>query len=272
MTSYRYTLLPILALALLFLSSCKRNFQYSVLEVKPLTRNMNLKAIERIQELVPKDTFSFLFISDTQIAYAELQDFVEFANNNLSLDSISFVLHGGDYSDYGANFEFNLYYDDIRKLKFPVVGVIGNHDMLGNGSEVYRRYFGPDDFTFNFGSTKFIAFNSNSREASFDGTLPNLNWIKSQQHSDEDIKNIIYLAHVPPYSSDFDPNIQMPYAELLANESRSLLSLHGHTHTYLFDQPYDDGMNYLVAPSLISRSFILVTVEGNTAHQRLITF
>lgn len=267
----RVTLLLLIA-AILFFSACKRNFQYSVLEVKPLARNMNQKAIEQIQELTPTDTFSFLFISDTQIAYDELEEFVEFANRKYSLDSVSFVLHGGDFSDYGANFEYNLYYDDIRKLKFPIVGVIGNHDMLGNGREVYRRYFGHENFSFTFGSTKFIAFNSNSREVSFDGTVPNLDWIKSEQAVNNEVKNIIYLSHVPPYSPDFDPDKLEAYTALLAHNSKSLLSLHGHTHTYRFDQPFNDGVDYLVAPSLISRSFILVHVKGNTIQQHLINY
>lgn len=115
----RYSGFLLLFLIVFLTISCKRNFQYSVLEVRPLAKNLNAKALEQIRQLPQKDTFSFLVISDTQIAYDELQRFVKHANKLDDRDQIAFVLHGGDFTDYGANFEYNLYYDDIKKTKAP---------------------------------------------------------------------------------------------------------------------------------------------------------
>ncbi|MFD1768251.1 metallophosphoesterase family protein [Sphingobacterium suaedae] len=248
--------------------ACKRNFQYSVLEVKPLANNLNNKAIAKITALAPKDTFSFLVISDTQIAYDELEDFVKHANTRSS-DSIAFVLHGGDFTDYGANFEYNLYYDDIRKLKFPVVATIGNHDMLGNGREIYRRYFGTEEFTFEYGSTAFVVFNSNSRELAFDGSLPNLNWLEQQINTLRHKKNIIYLSHISPVSYDFDQQKTTALASLFAQATNTRLSIHGHTHTFEHTKPFSDGVPYLVAPTLLKRSYVQVNVADTiiTVHE-----
>lgn len=259
MATLRYVSFLILLIFSLLFGSCKRNFQYAVLEVKPLATDLNNKAIAHINKLTPKDTFSFLVISDTQIAYDELEAFVKHANSEHQ-DSIAFVLHGGDFTDYGANFEYNLYYDDIRKLKFPVVGTIGNHDMLGNGREIFRRYFGPEDFTFAFGNTAFIVFNSNSREVAFDGTVPNIDWLKQCSELAGQKKNVIYLSHIAPISFDFDQRKTKELAALLAATPNTRLSIHGHSHSFEYTELFEDGVPYLVAPTLLKRSYVKVTV------------
>lgn len=252
-----------IVISLLSLSSCKRNFQYSVLEVKPLANNLNDKAIESIGKLIPKDTFSFLVISDTQIAYDELEEFVDHANQ-ISTDSVAFVLHGGDFTDYGANFEYNLYYDDIKKLKFPVVATIGNHDMLGNGRTIFSRYFGSEETSFSYGKTAFIVFNSNSRELAFDGSIPNLNTIQQriEQHADKD--NIIFLSHISPVSFDFDQTKTKTLAAMFASTPNARLSIHGHSHSFDYSILFDDGFPYVVAPTLLKRSYVKVRVSGKT--------
>lgn len=251
---------------LLLLTGCKKAFQYSLLEVRPLARDLNIKAIEQISSRPQKSTFTFLVISDTQIALGELKDFVKYANKHYQDDEIAFVLHGGDITDFGANYEYNDYYNDIKKLKFPNISAIGNHDMLGNGSEIYRKYFGPDNFTFRYGNNTFIVFNSNSRERGFDGTLPNEEWLAQQiKNTDtEQTDNIFFLSHVPPMSTDFDPNKVDSFTKMLADTDNARLSIHGHTHVFLYDEPYSDGMQYLVAPSLEKRSFIEITVQHQT--------
>lgn len=246
----------------LFLGSCKRNFQYSVLEVRPYENDLNNKAIAAIKELPPKDTFSFLVISDTQIAYDELQDFVEHANG-LSEDSIAFVLHGGDYTDYGANFEYNFYYDEIKKLKFPIVGTIGNHDMLGNGRYIYRKFLGSEEFTFEYGNTAFVVFNSNSREVAFDGSIPNLPWLEQTVNSLKQKKNIVYLSHISPQNSDYDQRMAERHKNIVLEQSNSRLSLHGHTHSYEYYET-EGGFKYVVVPTILKRSYVKVDVADTT--------
>lgn len=253
----------IIILLPLLLGACKRNFQYSILEVRPYSSDLNNKAISSIKKLAPQDTFSFLIISDTQIAYDELQDFVKYANE-IPDDSIAFVLHGGDFTDYGASFEYNFYYDEIRKLKFPIVGTIGNHDILGNGRYIYRKLFGPEDFTFEYGNTAFIVFNSNSREVAFDGSVPNLPWLENTTHSFRHKRNVIYLSHISPLSGDYDQRKTEAQSALVAQHGNTRLSIHGHSHSFEYTEPFDDGVKYVVAPTILKRSYVKVTVADNT--------
>lgn len=259
---YRLSIKWFIILLPLFFGACKRNFQYSVLEVRPTASDQNNKAITSIEKLTPKDTFSFLVISDTQIAYNELQDFVKYANK-IPDDSISFLLHGGDFTDYGANFEYNFYYDEIHKLKFPVVGTIGNHDMLGNGRYIYRKLLGPEEFTFTYGNTAFVVFNSNSREVSFDGSLPDLPWLEKTIHTLRDKKNIIYLSHISPLHPDYDQRMTEKQVDLITQQSNSRLSIHGHTHSFDYRESAE-GLKYVVAPTLQKRSYVKVDIADTT--------
>lgn len=254
-----YILVAIIFICIL--NSCNRNFQFSVLEVKPLDRNINQKAIVRLKQIAPRDSFSFLVISDTQVAYNELEEFVSHANKNYTEDSIVFILHGGDFTDYGANFEYNLYYDDAKDLKFPVIGAIGNHDMLSNGREIFRKLFGQENFSFTYGDNKFIVFNTNGREVGFNSLLPDLTWLKQEVENTSE-NNIFYLAHVSPMSHDFDPTLRAEYVETLASNKKTRLSIHGHTHSYEYDTPYNDGVPYVVAPTLQKRQYVKVSVMG----------
>lgn len=260
-----YILLALLS-SILILSGCKKAFQYSLLEVRPLAFGLHAKAIEKIKNLPQKDVFSFLVISDTQIALDELEDFVEMANAKYQDEEIAFVLNGGDLTDFGANYEYNNYYTEIKKLKFPVINTIGNHDMLGNGVEIYSQYFGPENFTFTYGNSHFVVFNSNSRERGFDGSLPDVAWIKNQLQTTESVaaKNVFFLSHVSPFSSDFNPHQIDDLTTLFASNPNTRLSMHGHTHQFYHEEHYQDGVDYLVAPSLEKRLYIEIRVQGET--------
>lgn len=248
---------------LILLTSCKKTFQFSLLEARPNARDLNIAGIEKINQLSVKDTFTFAVISDTQVGYDELEGFVKHINQ-FPDDSLTFVLHAGDFTDYGANFEFNAYEEVIRDLKFPVVGVIGNHDMLGNGTYIYQKMFGPENFTFTYGKNIFIFQNSNARETAFDGKTPDLDWLTQTVKEIPLSNNVFYVAHVPPFSLDFDKSLEMDYVGIQSSIPNSRLGIYGHHHNYALSDYYDNGMEYLIAPTILHEYYILVRVEGNT--------
>lgn len=256
-----YIYLSITIISMLSIS-CKRQFEYSVLEVRPLAKEVNQANIDKINALSPKDTFTFFFISDTQVAYDQLQRFVKMVNR-LPKDSVAFVLNGGDVADYGTNFEYDYYYDNIKKLSIPILTVIGNHDMLGNGRELYKQYFGPENFSFTYGDTGFILFNSNSREVAFDGSLPNLPWLETEIKKMENKRNLIYISHIAAGDFDYDQTKKEKHGELISNAQNSRLSLHGHTHSYSTKQVFKDGIPHVITATLRKRSFVRVVVQGN---------
>lgn len=245
---------------LFFLVSCKKNIEFSPHEVRVRSsqQNLNAKNIERLQQTKAPEQFRFIVTGDSQRFYEEQEKFVRAVN---ARDDISFVVINGDITDFGESKEFGWVADRISQLDVPFIGVIGNHDMLGNGKMVYNKMFGPDNFSFTFGGCKFVCLNTNSREHGFDGSLPDLDWLEQQLADAGNYRQVFVISHVPPFNVDFDSKLSRPFASLLAN-SGVHLSIHGHEHQYSLSQPYGDGVQYLVTGYMHQRHYVVVTVNN----------
>ena len=93
-----------------------------------------------------KDTIRFVLMGDTQRSYDETEDFVKHINTKK--DSIDFIIHGGDYTEFGMKKEYEWAVDILSKLDIPYVGLIGNHDVIGNGDQVFNKLFGREIFLY----------------------------------------------------------------------------------------------------------------------------
>ena len=226
--------------------------------VRPDEKDLNKQNIEKISQLEIKPAFNFVLLGDTQRFYEELEDFVTHIN---STDSVAFVLLCGDLVDFGLNTEYNWIASKLRKLRIPYVSVIGNHDMVANGRKIFHEMFGPDNFVFSYGSNKFICINTNSREFDFNGSVPDLSWLSQELNNDSSFNNIFILSHVPPFSIDFDKNLEPAFTGLLAAQPKVRVSLHGHEHRFSLSYPYPGGLPYLVAAAAEKRSYVMISVN-----------
>lgn len=243
------------------LISCDGLFQYNPNQIvlKDNERDLTAKNIAKIKQLSAKDTVRFILMGDSQRWYDETSDFVKSANKQRD---ISFVLHAGDISDFGITKEFEWVNEIMLKLNFPYLTVIGNHDIVANGPDAYAKMYGPLDYSFEFGDNKFVFVNTNSREYAFDGTTPNLPWLRSELTNNPGNKNIVVVAHVPPFDADFDKNLEQEYADILA-KSGVKFTLYGHQHAFKDGQYYNDGVHYYVTTSMGARGYIVVTTWKN---------
>jgi 3',5'-cyclic-AMP phosphodiesterase len=255
----------IVTLLALSLVSCKDLFQYSPNEVRleEHEKNLNQKNIQKIRALNPKENFRFILIGDSQRFYEEVDDFVASVN---TLDDVAFVVLAGDITDFGLNREYRWMAERLNKLKMPYVGVIGNHDMLANGSEVYKQMFGEENFSFTYAGTKIVCLNTCSNERGFDGTIPNIPWLTKELTDTLGYDNAFVVSHMPPFDVGFDKRMEQSYAQLMSSNKRIRMSLHGHQHTASRTSPYGDGFEYLVVGSMNKRSYFVVSVGEKGAH------
>lgn len=245
---------------LLSLVGCKDLFQYSPKEVRldDEETNINLKNIPRIEALPSRDTLKFILIGDTQRFYDQVESFVAAVNKR---NDISFVVLAGDISDFGLNKEFKWVHRELKKLKMPYIGVIGNHDMLSNGRLIFNKLYGPENFSFSCNGTRFVCLNTNSREVGFDGSIPNLSWLDTELKQAASYTNAFVISHVPPFSkADFDSDLELPYAARLAYNKNVRASLHAHDHTTKRLRPYNDGLEYFVIGTINKRTYAVVKV------------
>lgn len=132
--------------------------------------DVNRRNIERIETATyGKEEIRFAVISDTQRWYDETEDAVEALNRR---DDLDFVLHTGDMSDFGLKLEFEKQRDILSGLKVPFVCLLGNHDCLATGLDVFRKIFGTEDFAFTAGNVRFLCLNTNALEFDYSSAYP----------------------------------------------------------------------------------------------------
>lgn len=134
--------------------------------------------------------FKIAAFGDTHTDYDNLQRSIDAIN---ARDDIAFALIVGDMTNNGLLQEFEWAYDVYRRLDVPFFTVIGNHDTLGHGASIYREMYGPYDYSFHYGGTKFVLFNSNTLE--FEGNAPNRDWLSAQVLDRGGAEGVILVAH-----------------------------------------------------------------------------
>jgi 3',5'-cyclic-AMP phosphodiesterase len=254
---------------LIFLQACDA-FEYSPNQVYDKTSQvaLNAKNLALLNSQPKDDTITIAFVGDSQRFYDELTLFIDTVNN---LPDIDFILLAGDISDFGLLEEFELINEKLADLSKPYIGVVGNHDVVARGEEVYERMFGPLNFSFSYGGVKFIAHNTNGKEY-FTGDVPDINWLSSQLIKSDSAKYFVTVSHVPPFSSDFDENLIGRYTTLFSETPGLLISLHGHTHSFKDSIPYNDGVRYMTTHSFEKRSFVLLKIYNGEITYKLIDY
>ncbi len=241
----------------LLLYSCISYSPYEI-DVDAGDRNMNDKNIQQLQSNGRTgDTAVFAFFGDTQRFYDETNRIVQQINKD---PRVEFTLISGDLTDFGLNLEFEEILDVLKRLNTPFLTVIGNHDILYNGEFIYQEMFGDLNYSFKYKDFKFIMINTNSREYEFNGKVPNIDWLNQELSDTSDYKNAIIVSHIAPFDRDFDSNLEIPFAETLVDWDKTILSLHGHNHTYSEYQPYPGGVTYLTSYSTGKGHYLIVKI------------
>lgn len=219
------------------------------------------KNVEAIELSEYSDTLKFAMITDTQRWYDDTYDAVKAINRR---NDISFVIHCGDISDFGATKEFVWQRDILQKLRYPYVCIIGNHDFLGTGESAYRYIFGETDFAFTAAGTRFVCMNTNALEKEDAGHVPNFNFLENELNSlDADVKQTIVAIHAQPFSEQFNNNAMHRFHDKIKEFPNLLCILSGHGHSLRDKVLFDDGIRYIMAPCIHERCYLLFTVTDN---------
>ena len=234
-------------------------------------KNLNEKNILLIEEkLKDKKSFRFAFISDTQRWYDETKEVVADINKRTDID---FVIHGGDISDFGATHEFILQRDIMSGFHMPWVALLGNHDCLGTGEDVYKEIWGKPNFYFHAGNVLFICLNTNCMEYDYSEPIPDFSYLENlMKNLPEGIERTIVVMHVPPFDREFNNNVAHVFQLYLKGFPNLLFCMNGHAHRYEINEFFDDGILYYQTPSAKKRSYIVFTMTENGYEHELIEY
>ena len=263
--------LPIWVLTILLLHSC------DMLELHPYDayvrgeKNLNKKNIKLIEEnLKDKKSFRFAFISDTQRWYDETEAMVENINKRKDID---FVIHGGDISDFGATHEFIMQRDIMQHFNMPWLALLGNHDCLGTGEDVYKEVWGNPNFYFCVGNVLFIRLNTNCLEYDYSEPVPDFSFLENlMKNLPKEVEKTIAVMHVPPFDMEFNNNVANVFQLYLKEFPNLQFCMNGHAHNYQINEFFNDSVLYYQTPCAKDRSYIVFTLTEDGYEHELIEF
>ncbi|MBU2645048.1 metallophosphoesterase [bacterium] len=204
--------------------------------------------------------FKVALIADSQRHPEDLDTVIELISNRR--EEIDFILFLGDLTDAGLEMEFDWVCKILKKTDLPFFAVIGNHDLLNYGEEIWRGVFGPLDYSLSFLGTKFILFNSNKMESS---GAPNLAFIKAQAKIEpgETRFHTIAGAHVPPSDGSIFNSAESKAIKDTFMESGIHVSIHGHLHksSYTYDETRD--LYQYIISRLENNKYGILTITRN---------
>jgi len=200
-----------------------------------------------------KDHFKVAIVSDTHQWPEDLQDTVEIINRD---DSIDFMLLVGDLVETGIKQEFEWTCKALSHLNKPVVSIIGNHDALSYGKEIWLDVFGPYDFSFTYQNTKFIAYNDNKYEFN---NVPSRDWLAEQAKLDDgEVRNhTIGVSHSAPWDSD-------PGLSQHLKDSGFDHMLHGHQQKFDYWQFSETQLPHFINADNRGSKYSVMTVYSNS--------
>ncbi len=248
------------------ISACEEAFDYSpyVIDFEGENKGVNKRNIDKLKQYNNDSSLQIVFTGDTHRFYDELDDFVGAVNKLGDSRPIDFVVHVGDIADFGLPQQYLWGNSYLLKLNYPYMVALGNHDMVGNGGLAYTNMFGNYNFSFVYKNIKFIFVNTNSREFSFNGEVPNINWLSSELTPADNFTNAIVIIHVPPMDDDFDKSMEEDFHETIAKYNNVMLVVHGHKHHFEIYKPYSDSITYLNVYGVEYRKYNLLKISANS--------
>jgi 3',5'-cyclic-AMP phosphodiesterase len=190
----------------------------------PSVTDLTTKHLARLATRSPPAIFKLAALGDTHANYDDLKSTVKLIN---ARDDIELVLIVGDMTDQGLLQEFEWSYEVYRELDVPFLTVIGNHDALGKGDDIYREMYGPYDYSFRYGDMKFVMFNTNTLE--FGRGVPRRDWVTAEVEDRGTAAGVLLVGHGDPTRPDdyADGDSAAFYADLVQRPGVSGF-VHGH--------------------------------------------
>ena len=232
---------------------------------------INKKNIERIETLCEgKETIRFAFMGDTQRSYNATEDFVKLMNKRKDID---FIIHGGDVADFGLTKEFLWMRDIMNKLTLPYVVLLGNHDCIGNGKEIFQEVFGEVNFSFLAGNTKFVCLNTNAIEFDYSVPIPDFEYIENQltEKRPGHTKTVVAM-HAPPFNEQFNNNVARVFQHYINEFPDLLFCMNAHRHQLSIDDHFDDGILYYGCTNIAKRNYLIFTITPDNYTYEAVDF
>ena len=211
--------------AALLLSAC---LQATPFETDPSFVDLTSSELRKLRaQPAPTGAFTFAAFGDTHDEYDDLERTVRIINGT---PGIEFNIIAGDMTDRGLLQEFEWSGELYYELNAPFLTVIGNHDHLSAGREIYEEMYGPLQYSFEYGGLKFVMFDSNTLE---NHAAPNRSWLLDQVRDRGKARGVVLVTH-HDYTApdDLEGGTNRAFYDELLQEPGIVLAIHGHLNDY----------------------------------------
>jgi hypothetical protein len=176
-----------------------------------------------------------------------------------------FFAHLGDFAGPGTRGRHQHYLDLVAPLPVPDVCLVGNHDLDDpSGAEAFTAVHGPENFTFAYGHTRFVALHTEPGiagqvevpgQGTAEGTAgpreEDLAFLDSTLAAAAEPHRIV-LMHAPPYlGGHYAPHADWGFRQ---REAEFLALLHEHgvalvccAHGLAYDEHVHDGVRFVMS-------------------------
>lgn len=253
-------------------SGCGDVFQYHPYDVRfSGDDDINRRNVALIESVCAgKDTLRVAFVGDTHGWYGDTEDMVDDINGRAGVD---FVIHGGDLTDCGTTREYVWQRDRLARLRVPYVALIGNHDFLGTGDEVFAAMYGPVDFSFIAAGIKFVCLNTNATEYDYLAAVPNFDFMERQAKEDTDrFDRTVVCMHARPFCEQFNNNVATVFELYVRALPGLMFCLTAHNHRIEASDLYGDGVMYYGTDCAEHRNYLLFTITPDDYAYEVIHF
>ena len=161
----------------------------------------------------------------------------------------------------------------MGKIRVPYVALVGNHDFLGTGDQMFRKMYGNYDFSFIAGRVKFVCLNTNATEYDHLAAVPNLDFMESEISADSALfDRTVVCMHARPYCEQFNNNVAKVFHHYVKSFPGLMFCMNGLDHRQCQEDIYGDGMVYYGVDSAEHRSFYLFTITQHGYEYEIVRY
>lgn len=219
-------------------------------------RDLNTSNLQKIGSIEEDGVVRIAVFTDAHQNYGDLDRVIGEVNATAGVD---FSVNLGDITNSSYNAEYDRYLESATHLDRPFLTLIGNHDSIGAGPALFRKAFGPSNYTFESEHVRFVFWNSISweNEADFDP-----DWLIDTVAAST--KPAVIFTHIPLDDQErFDDALRARFAEMAAS-NRVIAVLNGHNHVYQYVNTA--GTVFLQAPRVEETKWLLFEVRTDGMH------
>jgi Predicted phosphohydrolases len=181
-----------------YASSINKSLAPSRIAINTLEFSLSVNAgkTKQINPSQPNDTEddNYVILGDSRDGYETFDKIIAQVN---ALKPV-FVIDNGDLVFSGKPNQYRIFNQMVSGISTTLCTTLGNHDIRGNGRDTYVKLYGPEYYSFDFGSNHFIFLDS-SRGYAEKQAIPNEQyaWLERDLQNAQG-KRIYVISHVPP--------------------------------------------------------------------------